>query len=49
MPVVDIIDDKYRLKAIEEGLVRSISKGLYEQRVCLSFKKLRSISNLFLI
>ena len=32
MPV-DIIDDKHRLKAIEEGLVKSISKGLYEQGV----------------
>jgi hypothetical protein len=35
MPV-DIIDDKDRLKADEKGLVRSISKGLYEQGV--SFK-----------
>jgi hypothetical protein len=35
MPVVDIIDDKHRLKAIEEGLVRSISKGLYEQKAYL--------------
>jgi hypothetical protein len=35
MPV-DIIDDKDRLEAVENGLVRSISKGLYEQGV--SFK-----------
>ena len=35
MPV-DIIDDKDRLRAVEKGLVRSISKGLYEQGV--SFK-----------
>jgi hypothetical protein len=35
MPV-DIIDDNDRLKAVEKGLVRSISKGLYEQGV--SFK-----------
>jgi hypothetical protein len=35
MPVVDISDDKHRLKAIEEGLVKSISKGLYEQGVYL--------------
>jgi hypothetical protein len=35
MPV-DIIDDKDRLKEVEKGLVRSISKGLYEQGV--SFK-----------
>jgi hypothetical protein len=35
MPL-DIIYDKERLKAVENGLVRSISKGLYEQGV--SFK-----------
>jgi hypothetical protein len=35
MPV-DIIDDKDRLRAVEKGLVHSISKGLYEQGV--SFK-----------
>jgi hypothetical protein len=35
MSVVDIIDDKHRLKAIEEDLVRSVSKGLYEEGVYL--------------
>jgi hypothetical protein len=35
MPL-DIIYDEDRLKAVENGLVRSISKGLYEQGV--SFK-----------
>jgi hypothetical protein len=35
MPL-DIIYDEERLKAVENGLVRSISKGLYEQGV--SFK-----------
>jgi hypothetical protein len=35
MPL-DIIYDEERLKAVETGLVRSISKGLYEQGV--SFK-----------
>jgi len=35
MPV-DIIDDKDRLREVEKGLLRSISKGLYEQGV--SFK-----------
>ena len=34
MPI-DMINDKHRLKAIEEGLVKSISKGLYEQGVYL--------------
>ena len=48
MPVVDIIDNKHRLKAIEEDLVKSISKDLYEEGVYL-LKQLRSISNLFLI
>jgi hypothetical protein len=46
MPIVDIINDKHRLKAIEEVLVRSISKGLYEQRVYL-LKQLMSISTFF--
>jgi hypothetical protein len=32
MPL-DIIEDKQRLKAIEDGLVKSISKGLYEEGV----------------
>jgi hypothetical protein len=48
MPIVGIIDDKHRIKAIEEGLLRSISKGLYEEGVYL-LKQLRSISNVFLI
>jgi hypothetical protein len=46
MPIVDIINDKHGLKAIEEVLVRSISKGLYEQRVYL-LKQLMSISTFF--
>jgi hypothetical protein len=32
MPI-DIIEDKHRLKAIEDGLVHCISTGLYEQGV----------------
>lgn len=32
MPL-DIIEDKHRLKAIENGLVHCISKGLYEEGV----------------
>jgi hypothetical protein len=32
MPL-DIIEDKHRLKAIEDGLVHCISKGLYEEGV----------------
>jgi hypothetical protein len=39
MPI-DIINDKERFSLVEEGIVRSISKGLYEQGV--SFKILRS-------
>jgi hypothetical protein len=34
--LVDIIEDEDGLKEVEKGLVRSISKGLYEQGV--SFK-----------
>ncbi|MGH9978374.1 MAG: hypothetical protein ACRD8Z_21470 [Nitrososphaeraceae archaeon] len=39
MPI-DIINDKERFSLVEEGIVRSISKGLYEQGV--SFRILRS-------
>jgi hypothetical protein len=37
---VDIINDKQRFGLVEEGIVRSISKGLYEQGV--SFRIIRS-------
>jgi hypothetical protein len=37
---LDIINDKQRFNLVEEGIVRSISKGLYEQGV--SFKILKS-------
>jgi hypothetical protein len=37
---IDIITDKERFNLVEEGIVRSISKGLYEQGV--SFRILRS-------
>ena len=40
MPV-DIIDDKDRLKAIEAGLVKSVSKGLYEQGVSFKISKVK--------
>ena len=40
MPV-DIIDDKHRLKAIEEGLAKSVSKGLYEQGVSFKISKVK--------
>jgi hypothetical protein len=40
MPI-DIIDDKHRLKAIEEGLVKSVSKGLYEQGVSFKISKVK--------
>jgi hypothetical protein len=33
---LDIVENDRRLEAVEEGLVRSISKGLYEEGV--SFK-----------
>jgi hypothetical protein len=33
---LDIIENNNRRKAVEEGLIRSISKGLYEEGV--SFK-----------
>jgi hypothetical protein len=37
---VDIINDKQRFSLVEDGIVRSISKGLYEQGV--SFRIIRS-------
>ncbi len=37
MPL-DIIEDKHRLKTIDDGLVRSISKGLYEEGVSFRIK-----------
>jgi hypothetical protein len=38
MPL-DIIEDKHRLKAIEDGLVHCISKGLYEEGVSFKINK----------
>ncbi|HEY7078628.1 MAG TPA: hypothetical protein VH500_02935 [Nitrososphaeraceae archaeon] len=40
MPL-DIIEDRDRFKAIETGLVRSISKGLYEQGVSFNIAKVK--------
>jgi hypothetical protein len=40
MPL-DIIEDKDRFTAIETGLVRSISKGLYEQGVSFNICKVK--------
>ncbi len=36
---VDIIQDKGRVKAVEDGLGRSISKGLYDQGVSFKIRK----------
>jgi hypothetical protein len=30
---IDIVEDSERIKAVEDGLSRSISKGLYDQGV----------------
>ena len=38
MPL-DIIEDKHRLKATEDGLVHCISKGLYEEGVSFRINK----------
>jgi hypothetical protein len=35
----DIIENSNRRKAIEEGLIRSVSKGLYEEGVSFKIKK----------
>ncbi len=39
---VDIVQDKERIKAVEDGLGRSISKGLYDQGVSFHIKKISS-------
>ena len=36
----DIVQDKYRIKAVEDGLGRSISKGLYDQGVSFQIKRI---------
>lgn len=37
----DIIDDKQKLKVIEDGLIRCISKGLYEEGVSFRIDKVK--------
>jgi hypothetical protein len=39
---LDIMEDKKRMKAVEDGLGRSISKGLYEQGVSFKINKIHS-------
>ncbi|HEY1211925.1 MAG TPA: hypothetical protein VGE82_03180 [Nitrososphaera sp.] len=39
---IDIIQDDHRIKAVEDGLSRSISKGLYDQGVSFQLKKCTS-------
>ena len=39
---VDIVQDKGRIKAVEDGLGRSISKGLYDQGVSFQIKRIGS-------
>ena len=39
---VDIVQDRRRIKAVEDGLGRSISKGLYDQGVSFQIKKIGS-------
>jgi hypothetical protein len=39
---LDIVEDKKRIKAVEDGLGRSISRGLYEQGVSFNIKKISS-------
>jgi hypothetical protein len=34
----DIIQDSHRIKAVEDGLSRSISRGLYDQGVSFEIK-----------
>ncbi|MDQ3960884.1 MAG: hypothetical protein M3230_00200 [Thermoproteota archaeon] len=35
---IDIVQDSHRIKAVEDGLSRSISKGLYDQGVSFEIR-----------
>jgi hypothetical protein len=35
----DILSDKDRLKAVEQGIVKAVSKGLYEEAVAFTVVK----------
>lgn len=39
---VDIVEDSIRIKAVEDGLARSVSKGLYDQGVAFRITNLSS-------
>ena len=39
---IDIVQDGRRIKAVEDGLGRSISKGLYDQGVSFKIKNIDS-------
>lgn len=39
---IDIVQDGRRIKAVEDGLGRSISKGLYDQGVSFRINKIGS-------
>jgi hypothetical protein len=39
---IDIVQDNRRIKAVEDGIGRSISKGLYDQGVSFQIKKITS-------
>ena len=36
----DLIEDKNRLKLIEDGIIKSISKGMYEEGISFNLKKI---------
>lgn len=40
---MDIVVDKQRLKAVEDGIVRVISRGLYEEGVSFKIVKVNFI------
>ncbi len=39
---IDIVEDNHRIVAVEEGIKRTISKGLYDQGVSFEIKKFSS-------
>lgn len=38
----DIVQDSRRIKAVEDGLARSVSKGLYDQGVAFRIARISS-------
>ena len=38
---IDILDDKHRLELVQNGIIQSISKGLYQEGISFSIEKVK--------